>query len=360
MLQEGESVSKGQSEPHPLVSIIVPAYNRADLIDSTLNSICRQTWRPLEVVVVDDGSTDDTVERVRSWFRQVQQESDLDVQVICQDNAGAPTARNRGLAESGGDFILFLDSDDELHSEKVEKQVRALIANPSWDFCYGPVSILEDRDRVPYGYKSLSKIEAATRQLSWPFFTIMGPLIRRTTLTSMDGFNESLPCCQDWEFHTRLVLSSDAFGYVPGALAYYRQGDIGRSRISTGRRNRKYELSRKPYLRARLIQLRSAWQHASGEIRNTGGYRSELVWQTLRIMKCRFLVHGKNIGEESRSALCRIAQGTKIAVPFSVLNFLIKRGFHQVAWFFFALAEWVYYRIAGILGRFSRMARMWF
>ena len=86
-----------------VVSVVVPLYNRAALISETLDSINAQTYWPLEVVVVDDGSTDGGLSRVQSWKRDHQRPG-FDVRVLCQPNAGAPSARNRGLKETREEF----------------------------------------------------------------------------------------------------------------------------------------------------------------------------------------------------------------------------------------------------------------
>lgn len=122
----------------PLVSVIIPAWNAEKWIAETLSSVIAQTWSNLEIIVVDDGSTDCTEIIIKENFPSVR--------YIYQNNAGSPTARNRGVAESSGDFLAFLDSDDLWLPEKIEAQMRILLSEPkiSLVFC----------DYEPFGLKS--------------------------------------------------------------------------------------------------------------------------------------------------------------------------------------------------------------
>lgn len=105
----------------PLFSVVIPAFNRANLICKTLDSVVLQTYRPIEVIVVDDGSRDDTREVVSAWAMKVMNENALSVQYVWQENMGPASARNRGIAESSGQYIMFLDSDDLLYSNCLEQ-----------------------------------------------------------------------------------------------------------------------------------------------------------------------------------------------------------------------------------------------
>jgi glycosyltransferase involved in cell wall biosynthesis len=109
-----------------LVSVVIPAYNRAAVIGRALGSALRQTHTNLEIIVVDDGSTDATASVIEDLY-------DPRVRYLRQANQGAPAARNRGIREASGEFVAFLDSDDEWHPEKIARQVRAYRGSPSSD-----------------------------------------------------------------------------------------------------------------------------------------------------------------------------------------------------------------------------------
>src|SRR5579863_8085008 len=94
-----------------VVSVIIPSFNRATLVTRALDSVFAQTYRPIELLVVDDGSTDESPKVIESWAIR-HRGNEFEVHLICQPNCGAPTARNRGLIDCTGEFIQFLDSDD--------------------------------------------------------------------------------------------------------------------------------------------------------------------------------------------------------------------------------------------------------
>lgn len=112
------------------VSIIIPTYNAESYIGSAVESCISQTYKDIEIIVVDDGSTDSTPEIMRKLC------SDYRVKYIRQDNTERSAARNRGLSEAVGCFIQFLDSDDMLYPDKIESQVRFLDKNSDYDFVY--------------------------------------------------------------------------------------------------------------------------------------------------------------------------------------------------------------------------------
>ena len=113
----------GHLEKPMLVSVIIPTYNRARTIERAVNSVLNQTWKQIEVIVVDDGSTDQTTEILKGYGDKIR--------AICQKNGGPGAARNTGIKAATGDIISFLDSDDEWLPSKVERQVKLLRATQS-------------------------------------------------------------------------------------------------------------------------------------------------------------------------------------------------------------------------------------
>jgi len=149
-----ESLDPGD---RPTVSVVIPAYNAEGFIAETLDSVLAQTFQDYEVVVVDDGSVDDTRGVVESYdeprFRYIRQE-----------NGGASRARNRGIASSSGEFIAFLDSDDLWVPEKLERQVEVFRRNPS----LGLVSTLHDAYSPATGERETSGLRKRERLFSGP------------------------------------------------------------------------------------------------------------------------------------------------------------------------------------------------
>lgn len=118
-----------------LVSVIVPSYNRAGLLVEAMDSVWAQSYRPIELLIVDDGSTDNTRDLVEEWGRKHASDDSLRLRYFHQDNAGASAARNLGLVESRGEYIQFLDSDDLLHPERLQRIVDAF-KETACDFIY--------------------------------------------------------------------------------------------------------------------------------------------------------------------------------------------------------------------------------
>src|SRR5215471_9275789 len=110
-----------------LISCVVPVFNGERYLSETLDSILAQTYRPLEIVVVDDGSTDRTADVVASYHDEVH--------YFKQANTGVPAARNLGISRAAGAFIAFLDADDLWHPEKLERQMACFKARPELEIC---------------------------------------------------------------------------------------------------------------------------------------------------------------------------------------------------------------------------------
>src|SRR5439155_16624014 len=115
----------------PLISCIIPVFNGEKYLAEALDSIRAQTYRPIEIIVVDDGSTDGTRELVASYGDQVR--------YLWQPNSGPATDRNQGLSAASGEFVAFLDADDLWHPEKLERQMARFDARPDLDVCVAHV-----------------------------------------------------------------------------------------------------------------------------------------------------------------------------------------------------------------------------
>jgi len=125
-----------------LVSVVIPTYNRAGEVSAAVASALSQTYRPIEVIVVDDGSTDDTEAEIRAFGREVV--------YIKQANGGAASARNRGVAEARGEFIALLDSDDVWYPWKIELQVATLERRPDVGMVWTDMDVVDEEGRLLY------------------------------------------------------------------------------------------------------------------------------------------------------------------------------------------------------------------
>lgn len=129
-----------ESRTQPLVSVVMPAYNAGPYVAEAVRSVIAQTWANWELIIVDDGSTDDTRQLLAGF-------SDPRIRVIHQENRGCGNARNRAMDEMNGEFIAFLDADDVLPPRSIEARVEVLLADPSLSFADGAVLSVDRRLR---------------------------------------------------------------------------------------------------------------------------------------------------------------------------------------------------------------------
>ena len=135
----------------PKVSVIIPAYNSSGFIEDALESVFKQTYRNYEVIVVDDGSTDKSAEIIGSF-------SDKRIIYIYQENHGVSVARNKGILESKGEYIAFLDSDDLWLPEKLEKQVAILNNNKNTGLVYTDFDVIHEGESSYWQLSEDSKV----------------------------------------------------------------------------------------------------------------------------------------------------------------------------------------------------------
>ena len=209
-------------EPTPLVSICIPAFNAARWLPSTLESVLAQTYPNLEIIVIDDGSTDDTPSIAQGFAAR-------GVRAVSQRNAGAAAARNHALRLAHGDYIKFLDADDLISPEMIERQVTVLadrpdyIAQSEWArFVIDPGEALF----VPYPGWHDSDDPLTWLCETWedtqPMYQCGMFLIPRSVLERVGGWDERLSLIDDFEFFTRIILESKGIVHTPEARLYYR------------------------------------------------------------------------------------------------------------------------------------------
>lgn len=199
----------------PLVSVIIPTWNRAHLIAQTLESVYAQTWDNLEVIVVDDGSTDSTREAVEPFIEK-------GLVYLKQVNAGAPSARNAGLSAATGTYVAFLDSDDRWRKTKLERQMEKMLSS-SGDTALVYCGIEKvDADGNTLGYKVPKKSGRVFLELLEDNFigSTSAPLIRASALDDTGGFDATLRSRQDLDLWLRLARSYRV-AFVPEALVQY-------------------------------------------------------------------------------------------------------------------------------------------
>lgn len=203
------------------VAVIIPTHNRSDLLAITLHNVRCQSHTDLDVIVVDDASTDDTPEvlartvRDDSRFRSVKFET----------SRGACAARNTGLSMTSADYVCLLDADDLIHPDKLAIQVAELEADRSLDATVCQMAHFEhDPNEGKLLWNTFAGAEPRRRFLGHdPAWGIHAPLWRREILQNLGGLDESLPVAQDYELHLRALLKGVRFGMRPQLLSFCRR-----------------------------------------------------------------------------------------------------------------------------------------
>ena len=202
----------------PKVSVIVPAYNRAKLLSRALESIFAQTFNDYEVIVVDDGSKDETPEVIKQFAGRVK--------YIRKENGGSASARNRGIEESKGEYIAFLDSDDTWVPEKLEEQVKVLDAHKNVGIVYARMPIINEKgERVgtkPAGISGRNFKELIEHWGDLPTSTVMA---RRECFQKAGMFDTALTTMQDIDMWIRISRHFELYEIENKVLAYYYRHD---------------------------------------------------------------------------------------------------------------------------------------
>ena len=210
----------------PLVSVIIPTYNRSQLVIRAIRNALDQTYKNTEIVIVDDGSTDDTQHALRSFGDRIR--------VIRQANRGPSSARNRGLEIAQGEIIAFQDSDDLWMATKLERQVSLLErAGPSVPCCICNAE-MHFAERSPTTSFKLAAIESKLEEGIWvnvaevlaTTFILFNQCaaIRRDALARVGGFDESLTLMEDYDYALRLALDGGSWIFTSEPLVVWRQG----------------------------------------------------------------------------------------------------------------------------------------
>lgn len=199
----------------PLISIVIPTYNRAGFIGRALDSALAQTYRPIEIVVVDDGSKDDTAARVSAYGDRVR--------YFYKDNGGVSAARNFGVQQARGAYIAFLDSDDLWVADKLERQMAVFAAHPDYGLVLSEVLLVTDggevvgrterRKNIPHDGHVLKYV------VSDPILPPSAALVRRAVLDDVGLFDPQLRTAEDLDLHLRIARRY-AIGIVDDTLVH--------------------------------------------------------------------------------------------------------------------------------------------
>jgi glycosyltransferase involved in cell wall biosynthesis len=182
------------------ISVILPTYNRVEYLPRALDSVLAQDLVPAEILVIDDGSTDDTSQLIRTRYP--------DCRYLYQPNHGVSSARNQGIKAARGDWIALLDSDDVWMPNKLEQQAQALQANPGYRLCHSDEIWIRNGVRV-------NAMKKHTKRGGWIFLDclplcVVSPsatLLHRSLFSSIGLFDTQLPACEDYDLWLRICVS---------------------------------------------------------------------------------------------------------------------------------------------------------
>ncbi len=205
-------------EQTPLVSVIIPCFNREKYISDAIDSCLRQSYKNIEIIVVDDGSSDNSVEFIKSKYNNK-------LKLIIQENKGSASARNTGLFAATGKFIIFLDSDDWLSEDLVEAHVNTLNKWENVDICCADSVAMQSNG-------SMSEVKRST----WPdtpsnpirLFLLKPPpfpaceIYRKSSILSHGGFDEHMRGFTDSIVRLKIILSGGLVVRTDGGFAIYR------------------------------------------------------------------------------------------------------------------------------------------
>jgi glycosyltransferase involved in cell wall biosynthesis len=204
-----------------LVSVIIPVHNRSGTLPAAVASALEQSYRPVEIIIVDDGSTDRTSQVAEGLAHN---NPDI-VRVLRQENLGPGRARQTGLEAARGEFIQFLDSDDLLLPDKFSEQVAGLRADPEAGIAYG-LTLAEDvtsgERRVTHGTDKPHR-ELFPAVLSGRLWATVSPLYRRTVCDAIGPWSDAR-ILEDWDYDGRAGLLGVKLHYCGNAVAVKRQG----------------------------------------------------------------------------------------------------------------------------------------
>lgn len=245
-----------------MVSIIIPCYNAARWLREAIDSCLAQTYRPVEVIVIDDGSTDDSLAIIHSYGEQIYHES--------WPNRGGNHARNRGFALSQGEYIQFLDADDYLLPDKIARQVKLLeetgadVVYSDWRHEYCHASGTRDLGPVVVSGAHADVLEASLG--NW-WTANLSLLFRREAVDQSGGWDETVQVGQDHDFLISVALTGADIRYQPGCHSIYRR--YGHVTVSTSNGLR--------WLESHQQILEKAEQRLVADGRLTANYRRAMA-----------------------------------------------------------------------------------
>lgn len=313
----------------PLVSVIIPCYNHAHFLSAAIESALDQTYKHIEVVVVDDGSTDYTPDIAAHY---------PEVRYARQQNRGLAAARNTGIRESQGSYLVFLDADDRLLPAALEAGVNGCRTHPACAFVFG------DHRRVAPEGSLLEKSEMPRVHEDYFSALLRGNCVamhatvmyRRSALEAVGGFDSSLPACEDYDLYLRIAREFPIYGYDE-VIAEYRIHGTNMSRDAA------------LMLRTSLAVLRAQWPHVRANRKYREAYKAGVqAWRAYYGPK---LI--QQVGDHMRSGDARRAgQGIEALLQCTPPGWLIRHAAKNIG-------QTSFHTLTSMFSSFIRQLQSW-
>ena len=255
-IREGQHVGAG------LVSVVVPCYNQAHFLGEAVESVLAQSYSRFEIVVIDDGSTDNTSEIAERYRR---------VRCIRQDNQGLSAARNSGLRQSKGEYVVFLDADDRLLPEALQEGIECLKAHPECAVAFGPYRLIaSDGSFLKQRRQPIVDKDSYAALLQRNYIGVPAVVMyRRAVFESVGGFDSSVDASADADLYLRIARRFAVCSHDK-VVAEYRQHGVNMS-SNAGR-----------MLRTSLTALRKQRRHVKGNKQYEEAYKAGIRNRRLR------------------------------------------------------------------------------
>lgn len=271
----GGRVPAGVPTTTPLVTVVIPTYNHARYVVEAIESVLAQTYRHWEIVVIDDGSTDDTADVIRRY---------PDVRYIYQANRGLPGARNRGLQEARGEYVVFLDADDRLLPRHLEANVAAFALRPDAGWVAGDFRFLGEDPTWHHVHRCEFRPDCYASLLRVNFIVMPGAVMyKREVVADIGGFDERLRSAEDYDLYFRLARKAPFYCHHEVIAEYRRvEGQMSQQWVKMLRWQMRVLRAQRRVIRGQAVYEEA---YREGLARCRDRYGEQALWQTVAMAR---------------------------------------------------------------------------
>lgn len=276
-------------QSNPLVSVVIATFNMGQYLPTAIFSILNQTYQNLEIIIIDDGSNDDTKDAITDLLK------DKRITYIFQNNSGQTIAKNKGLSLATGEYIGFCDADDFWEQDKLEKQL-PYFSDPNVGVVYSEISNIDDKDNryINPDHEIRHSGHVTPMMMIENFVPFGTAIIRRECLTHNGGFDENFKMGIDWQLWLRYSLHW-TFAYCPSKTYVYRIWPGQMSNNYRGRYQNAYRILTQ-FIETHKNQLPALWiNHAWADMyikeANTYWRREGKIFESLKLLLKGIYLH---------------------------------------------------------------------